>query len=92
MNDYWPGSVVTLTATFRNAAGTLANPTAVTITVRQPGGTTTTPTASSTSTGVYTASYNTTGLAPGVYRWRAAGTGTVVAAAEGEFLVRPSIV
>jgi len=44
---------VIVTATFRNNAGALANPTTVDVDVKYPSGTTATPVASNVSTGVY---------------------------------------
>ncbi|GMU80033.1 MAG: hypothetical protein AMXMBFR46_28210 [Acidimicrobiia bacterium] len=81
------GDVVKLTGTFRDAAGDLADPTAVTVTVLEPDGTTSTPTASSASTGVWTATVSID--QSGTWRYRWAGTGVVVTAEEGAFDVRP---
>ena len=86
MSTYDVGDTRTLTGTFHNAAGALADPTAVTLTVRKPDGTESTPTATHASTGVYT--YALTFDQSGVWRYRFAGTGTVAEAGEQMLTVR----
>lgn len=68
------GDVVSLTVEVKTAAGVLAAATAVTLTITKPDGTTATPTVSSTSTGVYTASYSPTVAGRYALRWVATGT------------------
>lgn len=59
VDTFWKGTELVSTATFRNAAGALANPTTVTFYTRGPGGTVTpyiagtAPEATNTGTGVY---------------------------------------
>jgi hypothetical protein len=90
MNTYDIASLVQLTGTFKNAAGTLTDPSAVTCTVRDPAGAVTTPAASRASAGVWTATVDLTGATPGVWNYRFSGTGTVQAAEEGSFYVETS--
>jgi uncharacterized protein YfaS (alpha-2-macroglobulin family) len=80
------GDAVRVTCTFRNEAGALANPTAVTLQVRAPSGTVTTVSNSSTGTGVYSGVVSPD--AEGVWRYRFTGTGAVAQAQEGMFTVR----
>lgn len=87
MATYDIGDVVKLTGTFRDVDGDLANPTTVTLTVLEPDGTTSTPSASSSSTGIYTATVTIDQSGTWRYRWE--GTGDVVTAEEGSFDVRP---
>lgn len=87
------GSKIQLTGTFRNLAGVLTDPSAVTCTVRDPANNTTTPTATSSgSAGIWNATVDLTGAAPGVWYARFSGTGTVQAAEEDLFYVEPSYV
>lgn len=81
-NEYTVGDQPTLTATFAAAAGTPVDPTAVTITVHKPNGTTVNPSPAHVSTGVYqvTVFLDT----PGVWKWKAVGTGAAVAASRPE--------
>lgn len=79
------GTSVELDAAFTNLAGVPANPTAVVCTVKKPDGTSTTPTATSTVVGTWTASVTVDQA--GIWRYRFAGTGAVVVAEEGRFLV-----
>lgn len=82
MNDeLLVGEVATLTLRFVNAAGVLADPTAVTLTITAPDGTITTPAPSHLATGVYF--YNLTLTQAGVWSYEADGTGTVPADAVG---------
>lgn len=87
-NIYDIGDVVTITGTFRSAAGALVDPTAVTAEVLAPAGTVTTPTASRTSLGVYAFTINVT--AAGIWRYRLEGTGANASAGEGIFAARES--
>lgn len=84
------GTLITLTGTFKNSAGTLTDPTAVTCTVQDPAGAVTTPTASKSSVGVWTANVDLTGGVAGMWWFRFAGTGTVQASEEGWFYVEVS--
>jgi hypothetical protein len=87
---YQQGETVPLTATFRDAAGVLADPTVVTLTVRKPDGTALTPTPTRTSTGVWTYGQSTdpTALSDvGIWWYTYRGTGTVDATEQGSFVV-----
>jgi len=75
MADRDIGDVVTVTGTFRNAAGALANPTAVTLRVRAPDGTTTLVAHTVVSTGIYTADILPNQAGAWYYRWLATGVG-----------------
>ena len=90
MNSYDIGSLVQLTGTFKNTAGTLTDPTSVTCTVKDPAGTVTTPATTKSSTGVYTADVDLTNAAAGVWWYRFAGTGACQAAEESSFYVEAS--
>jgi hypothetical protein len=76
-NIYQVGDLVPLQATFRDAAGALAN-TTVALTVRAPDGTITTPTPTNPSTGVY--HYDLAASQPGLWWYTFKGTGTIQAA------------
>lgn len=85
------GDLVELSAAFTNGATppVAADPTAVTLTVKDPTGATvagTTPTHG--ATGAYT--YNLAITASGVWRYRFVGTGAVVAAEEAKVFARQS--
>lgn len=87
-NTYTVGDQATLTASFIDITGASIDPTTVTFSVRRPDGTTVTPTVVHVSTGIYQATQvlNT----PGVWKWKAIGTGTAVAASrpdDGNFRV-----
>jgi hypothetical protein len=88
MAEYDIGTAVTLTATFRNDDGALADPTAVTITVKKPSGTTDVYTGGALthpSTGVYEVVVTPT--ESGNWRWKAVGTGAVTVAEQDVFQV-----
>ena len=92
--DVLIGNGITSTKEFRDANGTLTNPTAVTMTVREPDGTTTTYTYGSDdevtrdSTGVY--SFSIVFDQEGRHGLRWLGTGTVPAADEDFVNILPS--
>lgn len=80
------GDRLTLTASFRDADGELADPSEVTLDVLSPDGTVTRIDVDSASTGVWTGTVDPDTSGRWVYRW--VGTGAVVAAEEGSFSVR----
>lgn len=87
INAYDVGDLVRLTATFSNAAGVLASPTTVTLTVTKPDGTAasgTTP--SNTGTGTYR--HDLAVDQGGIWRYRWVSTGDPTTAEEGIFFVR----
>lgn len=86
-----PGNYVRLTGTFLNENGGLANPTTVTLTVETSDGTHATPTPTSSATGIWTYDYLVADDCPDGEVWyRFKGTGAVVSADEGYFLVLKS--
>lgn len=89
-NTYQSGSSIILTGTFKNVAGVLTNPTAVTCKVRTPTKTLDTPTTTSSATGIWTASYSLLDANHGTYYYRFEGTGAVQAAAEASFKIAES--
>lgn len=89
IDAYDVGDTVRLTATFTDASDVDANPTTVTVSVRAPDGMTTTPTATQDSTGIWY--YDLTLSQAGTWRYRFAGTGALVAAAEGQLFARASV-
>lgn len=89
MATYDFGQSVRVTGTFTNAAGALANPSTVTLTVKAPDGTSSTPTPTNVSTGVYEAIIS--GSQAGTYRYRWYGvTGTTTPADEQSFRISRS--
>lgn len=87
INSYDIGDTVRLTAGFSNAAGALADPATVALTVTKPDGTLlagTTPT--NTSTGLY--GYDLVPDMAGLWRYRWVSTGDPATAEEGVFFVR----
>lgn len=86
MSTYLVTTAITLTATIRDAASALADPTTVVCTVKKPDGTTVTPMVTNTATGVYTAeiTLDTAGT------WYVAfqTSGAIVVAQETSFVVR----
>lgn len=86
--SYDRGDLVRLRAEFKNDVGTLTNPTAVVLRLRDPAGVVSTPAATASSTGVYTYDLSLTQEGTWIYRFE--GTGAVQAAEEGEVYVRNS--
>lgn len=68
------GDVVALAVEVKNSAGSLANATAVTLTITKPDGTTTSPAVANPSTGKYTSSYTPADAGRYAIRWVATGT------------------
>lgn len=91
MNTYTIGDLVRLTGTFTDLSGNLSDPTTSSLVVKSPDGTVTTyPSLVHPSTGIYYFDLPITGS--GVYYYRYAGTGAVVAAGETQFQVSESVV
>ena len=88
INEYLIGQQIRLSAVFTNVLGVAADPTTVALTIRPPSGVLSTPTPTKDSTGHY--HYDVTPDAAGEWRSRWVGTGTLVAAAEGLFIVTAS--
>lgn len=83
------GDQPTVTATIKNAAGTLADPTTVAVKYRDPAGTQTTGSnATSSATGVFTWTFPSTLDQSGVWRVKFFATGAVVAAEETTVVVK----
>ncbi len=87
MSIYDIGDAPVATATFRNIAGVLTDPTTVTVKLLSPEGTQTTITPTNPSTGVWSAQVPTF-TAPGIWVVKFFGTGAVVAAEETKMQVR----
>lgn len=85
MSDYIEGQMVRLSAEFRDYAGTLADPDAVTLKYKIGSGSLQTVTPTKDSTGTY--HYNLLLSAPGLYQWRWQSTGGVPTADQGQFVV-----
>lgn len=88
MDSYDIGDAVRLTGTFRNAAGTLTDPTTVTLKHEDPSGNETSltyagGTVTKSSTGIYYADVTVDESGTWKYKW--IGTGTVAQADEGAF-------
>lgn len=83
---YDKGDIVPLTATFRNAAGVLTNPTTVALTIIDPEGVEASPTPDNDSTGAY--SHDLTLTKSGLWQYRWAGTGAVAEVEEGALYAR----
>lgn len=91
MNTYTIGDLVRLTGTFADLSGNLTDPTTAVLTVKDPTGTVTSyPSLVHPSMGSYY--YDLPVSASGVYYYRYAGTGAVVAAGETQFQVSESVV
>ena len=84
--NYDLGDVVPLSIQIADSTGTLANATAVVLTVYKPDGTTETPTVVNASTGIYNCDY--TPSIVGSYRLRWVATGTNAGAQVDQFTVR----
>ena len=86
--EYDIGDVVTLRATFRDAAGALANPGAVTLSVRKPDGTLVAPAPTATNPSVGMWEYALSPDQSGWWTYRFTGTGANAAAEEARLFVR----
>jgi phospholipase/lecithinase/hemolysin len=92
MNKHDVGDSIRLTGTYTDTATNLTDPTAVRILLKPPGDllatayTTASGDVQKTTSGTFYLDYTATG--GGVFEWRTAGTGTIVAAGEGAFYVR----
>jgi len=86
--SYQIGDRVEVRVTFRDSAGDLADPTLVVIKTRSGSGAEASHAAVNESTGVYTAAVDID--TPGRWFYRGIGTGAVVAADEGSFMVEKS--
>jgi hypothetical protein len=82
------GDKVTLKATFKNTSCVIADPTAVSIKIREPDGSENSYSPLKVDTGIY--SYDLTFDAHGVWYYRWIGTGAVHTAGEGRIVVRKS--
>lgn len=89
-NVYLIGNRVRLSAAFTDINGTASDPTVASLTVKAPDGTTTTPSPTKDSVGNYHADIDVGMAGPWAYRW--AGSGALVAAAEGLLLATDSTV
>jgi len=87
-NTYDRGNLVRLTATFSDATGAAADPTAVVLRLKDPTGTLTTPPPTRSALGVYYYDLSLAVIGAWFYRWES--TGAVQTAAESLLLVRTS--
>lgn len=93
-NVYDIGDIVRVSVEFKNIAGTLTDPTTVTLRYRDPSGVMTDWTVTSgqivkDGTGLYHADLSPT--AAGIWTYRFIGVGNLQAAEEGTFLVKPEL-
>lgn len=88
INEYLIGQRVRISAAFTDADGDPADPTTVVLTIKTPAGVTSTLSTTNDTAGSYHSDTTPDAVGQWWYRW--VGTGTVVAAAEGTFLVTPS--
>lgn len=95
MRSVSQGAVVRIQGTFRNAAGALADPTAVTFYVQSEAGDIddtliygVSPNIVKSATGIYYFLQDTSDQS-GIYNWRIVGMGAAVGALQGEFYVVP---
>lgn len=79
------GTAVTVTVTFRDAAGGLADPTAVVVQVKSPSAVVSTVAMSPTAVGVYEGDVEAT--EPGIWLVKATGTGTLTVVGQSSFSV-----
>lgn len=87
--SYIAGNIIRLTATFSDATGALVDPTAVEFRVVAPGAAVSVVAGTRASSGEWYA--DVTASTPGKWAFRAVGSGAVVAAAEGSFVVNQPI-
>lgn len=90
--EHFVGGSIELVATF-SVDGTLTDPSTISLSIMDPAGAVTTYTYGAAqitkdSTGVFSKNISLT--TEGNWKWRWVGTGTVVAAEEGEVYVKPS--
>ena len=84
-------SRITITGTFYDEDGALADPTSATVYVQHPSGSESTYSASSATTGIWTYDLElATDAAPGVYYYGVRGTGALAAYDEQSFRVKVS--
>ena len=93
-NVYDIGDIVRVSVEFKNLTGTLTDPTTVTLKYRDPTGTLTDWTVTAgeivkDGVGLYHADVSPT--AAGIWAYRFVGVGTLQAAEEGTFLVKPEL-
>lgn len=84
-NSYIIGNQIKLSASFTNNAGSLVNPTSVSLVIKKPDRTIETITPTNDSTGKYHFNYTPTMVGDYCYRFEA--TGSVVAASQNQFKI-----
>jgi hypothetical protein len=93
-NEYDLGDTIRLTGTFASTAGVPANPTAVTFWVKAPSSTVavaeTSTSWSNPSVGSFT--FDVHPSSTGVWAYRVFSTGNIIAAEEGQFMIRTPLV
>lgn len=90
MSVYIATTQVRTTATFRNLAGAVANPTTVVCTVKAPDGATSTPSVTNSGTGIYYADVTLNQAGIWSVEWQ--GTGALIAAGDTALTARESYV
>lgn len=90
MTTYLVTTKIRITATFRDLAGTLTNPTTVVCTVKNPAGVLATPIPTNSGTGIYYADVTLDADGTWTIEWQA--TGNLIVAGDDWFLVRLSYV
>lgn len=88
MSSYDAGTLVRVSATFKDISGTLTDPGAVTVTISKPDGTTSSGTATKDSTGVYHYDVDTTGYPGGVIGYKFSGTSPAQVVGDTTFYLR----
>lgn len=84
--SYDIGDMRTFTGTFTDVSGTLANPSTVTVEIREPDGNLATPAPSSATTGIWTVDYEFTQSGRHVIRFQ--GDGAINSAQETEVYIK----
>lgn len=88
MSTYDVGTLVRVSATFKDTSGTLTDPGDVTVTVSKVDGTTVSGSATKDSTGVYHYDIDTTGYAGGVIGYKFVGTSPAQVVGDTTFYLR----
>lgn len=88
MNTYDVGTIVRVTATFKDISGTMTDPGAVMVTISKPDGTTVTGSATKDSTGVYHYDVDTTSWQGGIIGYKFVGASPAQVVGDTTFYLR----
>ena len=88
ISQYDAGTLVEIDGTFKDKNGVLTDPGAVTYGVLKPDGTKLSGTATRASTGLYSATVDTTGGPQGVWSYEFTGTSPLQAVGDNQFYVK----